>query len=73
VSLRNIAQRFKGPSAWSIYRHTKHVQAALLAGIRAKGEALAERLYAELTKGMDCEAEAAWRYMEVLGQHAAGR
>lgn len=22
-SLRNIAQRFDGPSAWSIYRHTK--------------------------------------------------
>ena len=50
ASLRNTAARFKGPTWGSIHRHTKHIQATLLAAICARNAASQEQLYAELCK-----------------------
>jgi len=43
-SIRSIANRFNGASQCSYFRHSKHAQAALLAGINARNAALTETL-----------------------------
>lgn len=65
-SLRNIAQRFDGPSAWSIYRHTKHAQATLLAGITAREAVLAELLRTELEELLDREVKAGQEHVHTF-------
>jgi hypothetical protein len=52
LSLRNIAQRFDGPSAWGIHRHKQHAHALLAEAMHARDSVLAERLYRELTEGV---------------------
>jgi hypothetical protein len=66
ASLRNIAQRFDGPSPWSIYRHTKHAQSTLLAGITARDATLRERLRDELEQMLERERQTAQKRVHTL-------
>jgi hypothetical protein len=71
-SLRNIAQRFGGPSPWSVYRHTKHAQSALLAGITARDGALGHQLRDELEQVLERELGAAQKRLHTLISAAIG-
>jgi hypothetical protein len=71
-SLRNIAQRFEGPSAWSIYRHTKHAQATLLAAIGARDAALMENLRAKLDELLMRELTNSQTHLDTLRSERTG-
>jgi len=65
-SERSIAKQFGEASDSSIFRHTKHAQATLLAGITARNTALREQLRAELEQVLERELQTAQGHVHTL-------